>query len=119
MIKKKLLVGLIKILQMGEIKMKLTVGNIILTIIVVVASLSVVSLIMTTQTISVEGKIINTLLTDNYIEIFFENGEHYKITYPDDAIDLSKGSKIVLHLQNTNWFWIDDGIWETESIIKI
>jgi hypothetical protein len=81
--------------------------------------LVVSSLVTTNEDIIIKGEVVDVVEYDNYLHIFMDTGYDYKITYPEDAIDLTVNSKIILKLKNINWFWIDDGIWEVDSIVKV
>ena len=74
---------------------------------------------MTYEKIIVEGDVVDVIAYDDYMEVFMDDGESYNIRYPGDNIDLTKGSTIIMRLTDNDWFWIDDGIWDTVSITKI
>jgi len=106
--------------------MKYTVEDILATILVsfllvftIVIVVWGVSMVATEETITVQGEVMDTTTYDDCLSITLDDGVVYRIRYPDNNIDLSDGSTIVMRLTNYNYFFIDDGIWNEVSIIKI
>ena len=78
-----------------------------------------ISMVVTMETITVQGEVVDTTTYDDYLLITLDDGVVYRIRYPDNNIDLSNGSTIVMRLTDYNYFFIDDGIWDDVSITKI
>jgi hypothetical protein len=94
----------------------LTVGAVIFAGVI---SVWAISGAMTQKIIIVKGNVIDVVALDNYMVVYMENGSSYNIRYPGDNIDLTKGSTVVMRLIDYNYFWLDDGIWESVSITKV
>jgi hypothetical protein len=107
---------------MAEEKEKIgLVGGLMMIVMAFVIIVVVVYMfsIFTYETEIVEGDVVNVIPYDNYMTIIMDDGKSYNIKYPGDNIDLTEGSDIIMKLTNTNYFFIDDGIWETVSITKV
>ena len=100
-------------------KIGINLSDIIVCFVVIAFILLVASIVMTDETIIIRGEVVDVMEYEDYLEIFLDNGYSHKITYPKDTIDLTVNSKIILKLRNINYFWIDDGIWEVISIVKV
>ena len=67
----------------------------------------------------VEGNVTTAKSHADYIEIIMDDGKVYKINYPGDNIDLTKGSHIIMKLEENGCFWFHDDIWDSVSITKV
>lgn len=106
--------------------MKYTVNDILAVILVSFVLVFVIgvliwsiSMVITMETITVQGEVISVTTYDDYLSITLDDGSNYNVRYPNNNIDLSDGSTIIMRLIDYNYFFIDDGIWDKVSITKV
>lgn len=85
--------------------------------IIIIACLLAISMISTHNIKTVKGTVDSIYSYNDYISITL-NDITYNIKYPNAVFDIQKNDKITMKLENTNYFFYDDNIWNTVSIIK-
>jgi len=81
----------------------------------------IVTIPASTQEKTIEGKVIDYTIYDDYVVLEFDNGEIIKTKYGEYGTvnDLTVNSTLIVKFQNQGAFFILDDIWVIKSITKL
>lgn len=97
----------------------------ILIITVSMLSIDLIQLILSHEDKVIEGKIIETdyNIDKDYLEVAFDNGESYRLSFYYDSYytDLTVNSKLILKIYKESSFLNPnfDNVWNIDQIIKV